>query len=528
MVQPPTHPTAPQAHSRQYPPNTRLPQHFASSPQFDQLPPGHPSPNIPQSASESAIYHHSPYSQHPPNQQPSPPGGGQQIQQNFTPSRYHQVHQDRRLSVPSPSHPGQMESRTRKNTWSPGIQRANYQGQDKYPPISENSTPQQVPLTARGPSPSSPYSGYSPNLSQRSSALGSDQLQRPNPVARQHTVPPNPRPLSPSPNSGCGSQRSSPYSQLSASDSALSGHSPSSPYGQYSLHQGPSPPGGGQSVLQFTAQSSAVTSRVSPPKVGFGSPNFPEPHPHPQPRRYERGYSPVHLDQSSQYQSSYGVHQSPPSQGVANYPSPVKQYPATYQGVSPSQNSATPQQLVALTRHSESAFRLHDLPISEVPTVSTSLQTTEHPDPSHDKIYQNYPGEVPHPSTVTTQADFPSVNSAPTLTKPRSDTDSMFRFDEEQVPSDSESKSSRPWRESEFQARGRNELEDTLPDDVSNMAGLVMEEVSGRSSDKKTDIHMPLDSNLCCQFCKKVFRQGEIQKYRKHSGTCRGRNGNQG
>ena len=438
--------------------------------------------------------------------------------------------------MPVPSYPGQHEPRTRKNTWSPGTHRANYHGQERYPPISENPT-LPVPPTARGPSPSSPYSQHSPNLSRPSSAPGSDQQpQRPNFITRQNTVPPDPRQLNPSPNSGYGSQRSSPHSQLSASDSALSGHSPGSPYGQYSPHQRPSPPGGGQKVQQFTNQPNAVASRVSPPKVGFGSNaplNFQEPYPHPQPRRYERGHSPVHPDQTNQYQSSYGVPLSPPAQGDTNYPPPVKQYPATYQGVAPSQNSATPQQPAVSAR--KSAFRPCDIPISEVPTVPTSLHTTEQPDPSHDKIYQNYPGEAPHPPSITTQADFPLVTTASTMkpsNKPRSDTDPLFPFDEEQVPSDSESKPYQPWRESEFQARPsgprRNELEDTLSEDVSNMAGQVMEEVSGRSSDKKTDLHMPLDTNLRCQLCGKTFREGEIQKYRKHFGSCKGRNGSQG
>ena len=77
---------------------------------------------------------------------------------------------------------------------------------------------------------------------------------------------------------------------------------------------------------------------------------------------------------------------------------------------------------------------------------------------------------------------FPLVNTSSTVNMPKSDTDPLFWFDEEQVPSDSESKLSQPWRECELQARlsgpERNELEDILLDDVSNMAGLVMKEVS--------------------------------------------------
>ena len=73
-----------------------------------------------------------------------------------------------------------------------------------------------------------------------------------------------------------------------------------------------------------------------------------------------------------------------------------------------------------------------------------------------------------------------------------------------------------------------NELEETLSEDVTEAANRVIEEVSGRSSDKKTDVHLPLDENLQCQHCRKIFREGEIQKFRKHSAGCKGACSNQG
>ena len=39
-------------------------------------------------------------------------------------------------------------------------------------------------------------------------------------------------------------------------------------------------------------------------------------------------------------------------------------------------------------------------------------------------------------------------------------------------------------------------------------------------SDSVNDIDIPFDPNLVCPKCKKQFREGEIQKYKKHFKSC--------
>ena len=49
----------------------------------------------------------------------------------------------------------------------------------------------------------------------------------------------------------------------------------------------------------------------------------------------------------------------------------------------------------------------------------------------------------------------------------------------------------------------------------------AMEDLGHEQQVKKvTDVHMPIDTNLICPICRKQFRIGEIQKYKKHVDKC--------
>ena len=57
-------------------------------------------------------------------------------------------------------------------------------------------------------------------------------------------------------------------------------------------------------------------------------------------------------------------------------------------------------------------------------------------------------------------------------------------------------------------------------EDVEDMYK-AMEDLGHEQQVKKvTDVHMPFDTNLICPLCRKQFRIGEIQKYKKHVDEC--------
>ena len=67
-----------------------------------------------------------------------------------------------------------------------------------------------------------------------------------------------------------------------------------------------------------------------------------------------------------------------------------------------------------------------------------------------------------------------------------------------------------------------NPLQREVDDEIHQQAAEVIQEVSGRRREAKTDPKRPFDPNLVCPMCKKQFRIGEIQKFRRHVNTCTG------
>ena len=67
-----------------------------------------------------------------------------------------------------------------------------------------------------------------------------------------------------------------------------------------------------------------------------------------------------------------------------------------------------------------------------------------------------------------------------------------------------------------------NPLQREVDDEIHQHAAEVIQEVSGRRQEAKTDPKRPFDPNLVCPMCRKQFRIGEIQKFRRHVNTCTG------
>ena len=67
-----------------------------------------------------------------------------------------------------------------------------------------------------------------------------------------------------------------------------------------------------------------------------------------------------------------------------------------------------------------------------------------------------------------------------------------------------------------------NPLQKELDDEIHQQAAEVIQEVSGGRREVKTDRQRPFDPNLVCPMCRRQFRIGEIQKFKKHVNTCTG------
>ena len=71
-----------------------------------------------------------------------------------------------------------------------------------------------------------------------------------------------------------------------------------------------------------------------------------------------------------------------------------------------------------------------------------------------------------------------------------------------------------------------NPLQKELDDEIHQQAADVIKEVSGGRRNVKTDRQRPFDPNLVCPMCRRQFRIGEIQKFKKHVNTCTGTDDN--
>ena len=71
-------------------------------------------------------------------------------------------------------------------------------------------------------------------------------------------------------------------------------------------------------------------------------------------------------------------------------------------------------------------------------------------------------------------------------------------------------------------AQYENPLQKELDDEIHQEATDVIQEVSRGRQQVKTDLQRPFDPNLVCPMCRRQFRIGEIQKFRRHVNTCAG------
>ena len=71
-------------------------------------------------------------------------------------------------------------------------------------------------------------------------------------------------------------------------------------------------------------------------------------------------------------------------------------------------------------------------------------------------------------------------------------------------------------------AHYENPLQKEVDDEIHQQAAQVIQEVSGGRRNANTDPRRPFDPNLVCPMCRKKFRIGEIQKFKKHVSTCTG------
>ena len=71
-------------------------------------------------------------------------------------------------------------------------------------------------------------------------------------------------------------------------------------------------------------------------------------------------------------------------------------------------------------------------------------------------------------------------------------------------------------------AQFENPLVKELDDEIHQQAAEVIQEVSGGRQEVKTDHQRPFDPNLVCPMCRRQFRIGEIQKFKRHVNTCTG------
>ena len=67
--------------------------------------------------------------------------------------------------------------------------------------------------------------------------------------------------------------------------------------------------------------------------------------------------------------------------------------------------------------------------------------------------------------------------------------------------------------------REDSDEEGIVTKEIRELAGEIMEETSSNRI-IKTDLQKPFDPNLVCPTCKKQFRIGEIQKYKRHANGC--------
>ena len=79
-------------------------------------------------------------------------------------------------------------------------------------------------------------------------------------------------------------------------------------------------------------------------------------------------------------------------------------------------------------------------------------------------------------------------------------------------------------RQREYYDQEGDNLMLDLGSDIQDNAEMIRGEV-GSYRDREFHMtleHVPYDPNLTCPYCQKVFRKGEIQKFKRHVASCKG------
>ena len=74
--------------------------------------------------------------------------------------------------------------------------------------------------------------------------------------------------------------------------------------------------------------------------------------------------------------------------------------------------------------------------------------------------------------------------------------------------------------ESSLESNQSNALDKGIDQDIKQAAKKLEKQVSGEESMAIEGDSVPFDPNLVCPYCKKQFRLGEIQKFRRHADSC--------
>ena len=79
-------------------------------------------------------------------------------------------------------------------------------------------------------------------------------------------------------------------------------------------------------------------------------------------------------------------------------------------------------------------------------------------------------------------------------------------------------------RQREYYDQEGDNLMLDLGSDIQDNAEMIRGEVGPyKGRDRQMTLeHVPFDPNLTCPYCQKVFRKGEIQKFKRHVATCKG------
>ena len=210
---------------------------------------------------------------------------------------------------------------------------------------------------------------------------------------------------------------------------------------------------------------------------------------------------------------------NPYSQGGALHPQ--KQHPVNLAFSPPEQESAAPQQIRPDQQEKVLAPNLQAADHHAPPLVYNPLHVAPLPQPPTPQPHQAQatPKPIQQDQPVGAQRNDQPYNQQGQLSISNSSGGDQVS----QQRADSHYREAEDERQLEDStAQYENPLQKELDDEIHQQAAQVIQEVSGGRRGVKTDIQRPFDPNLVCPMCRRKFRIGEIQKFKKHVSTCTG------